>query len=145
MAWLTAAWQRPALICNKLVAQFTSGCRAATLAAGEVHGLLYVLLLSKPNPYNKHVHDCDIFTTLYVVILVSHFSPPALPLLCSRGTLLCPNKGCKQHHQRPDWMFHSPILPTELCSTVPLASDSDLLHMFLLGQASSMVFPEGSE
>lgn len=55
---------------------------------------------------------------------MSHYTP-SRPVLCSRETLLCPNKGCKQ--QRPDRMFHSPMLPIELCSAIPL--HSNFLHM----------------
>lgn len=76
MARLTAAWQKAGADLQQISRSVHERMQSCTLAAGEVHGLLYVLLLSKPNPFNKHVHDCDIFTTLYVVILVSHFSPP---------------------------------------------------------------------
>lgn len=79
-------------------------------------GDITVLLLLKPHTLNKYVHNTDILTTLYVVILESYYIP-FLPLSSTaHETLLCPNKGCKQRSQQPDWMFHFPILPIVLCS-----------------------------
>lgn len=75
-----------------------------------------ILLLLRPHTLNKYVHNTDISTTLYVVILESYYILFLSLSSAAHETLQCPNKDCKQHSQGPDWMFHFPILPIVLCS-----------------------------
>lgn len=84
-----------------------------SLRANNTH--ITVLPLLEPHTLNKYVPNPEILTTLHAVVLELNFIP-FLPV--SLQTLLCPNKGCKQHSQRPDWTLHFPILPTVLCSAL---------------------------
>ena len=117
-------------------------CKQYSLLNMQTKDGITVLSPLKPHTLYKYVHNSDMFTTLYVVVLVSRF-PRSLPLspLQPPETLLCPNKGCKQHQRRPDWMFshitHS-ALPTSPITIGVALSAAPLV--FLL-QDSIGVFP----